>query len=594
MDLVVRLLSVGVQGFQSYREEQVVALDERVTFLAGRNNVGKSAFLRAMRVFVEAQEGATDDFKITFRWEAKTAELLSAFQGTGHDKAHVEGWSRQQPRTHTLAASYQAAGRGDGSIGIYSGGGLKLRRLALEEIDAVASDPREVDQKTVWEAPSADVVVPPAAWLSGVAIRLAGRVRYVAPRRVEQGPRSLQPLPDLEPDGRNLAEVLLTLRSNYVGTTFAAVRKAMRRAFPEIGDLTVWLDESQPGGIVGEPAITYRNAPSRLVPLRLCGSGVEQMLSLVVGILTAKDPCVFLIDEPQAYLHPHAERMLLELIDQHPPHQFIIATHSNFLLGARPLSQSRLFTTTRQGFTRVTSTADHSELLDAIGLTAADLWLPDFIIWVEGPSELAAFSLLLDELGGEARRSARLHQMPAPASAFTGTPARRGRALFDFCDEVCDALAPTLPTTVFVFDLDEKSTHQRSKIRKASRDRAVFLGVRELENLFLDASVITPVLNRELARSGLEHVDVESVDAALSKLLTDSKNKKLFPRDPTAGKESREVRGSAVLDELWWQFGKARYDKATHADALVREALQTKPSLVQPLKALLAKIVPSA
>ena len=52
------------------------------------------------------------------------------------------------------------------------------------------------------------------------------------------------------------------------------------------------------------------------------------MLALAVGVLTATEPQLFLIDEPQAYLHPAAERSMLSLLESHPQHQYIIATHS--------------------------------------------------------------------------------------------------------------------------------------------------------------------------------------------------------------------------------------------------------------------------
>jgi energy-coupling factor transporter ATP-binding protein EcfA2 len=65
-----------VQGFQSYWERQRVELDERITLLAGRNDVGKSALLRAMRVFVEPQEGDRPDARFVFRYGIAAEERL--------------------------------------------------------------------------------------------------------------------------------------------------------------------------------------------------------------------------------------------------------------------------------------------------------------------------------------------------------------------------------------------------------------------------------------------------------------------------------------------------------------------------------------
>jgi predicted ATPase len=119
---------------------------------------------------------------------------------------------------------------------------------------------------------------------------------------------------------------------------FRALTDFMVEAFPEIQALTVMPGAGSQTGML---ALNYEDIDDP-VPLEQCGTGVAQMLALATGILTAPGPRVFLIDEPQAYLHPHAERSLLRLLSQHPEHQYVIATHSNFLLSARPLSSARL------------------------------------------------------------------------------------------------------------------------------------------------------------------------------------------------------------------------------------------------------------
>src|SRR5260370_24023779 len=73
----MRLDQVLLRGFQSYGEEQVVDIDDHVTLLAGRNNVGKSAFLRALQLPVLRQEGVSDHFQITYRWAISAVDLSS-------------------------------------------------------------------------------------------------------------------------------------------------------------------------------------------------------------------------------------------------------------------------------------------------------------------------------------------------------------------------------------------------------------------------------------------------------------------------------------------------------------------------------------
>jgi energy-coupling factor transporter ATP-binding protein EcfA2 len=570
----MQLAAVSIQGFQSYRAPCTIEIDPHLTLLAGENNVGKSAFLRAMQVFLQEQEGATNEFRISFRWATSAAEL----QNLGLPDVELNAGAN----SGQILLTEHAAGRSDGRVGSQGGPHPLLARIQLSGLPSAAL---RQDNNWVWEEP--ETALFDARLLVPVAPTTGPVVRFVAPRRIQQGRRFLQTSSvRLEPDGANLTEVVNTLRANYSQTMFAEVQKAMRQCFPDIAELTVSIDEATSGGVNAEIAIIFKSDRSRHVPLRLCGSGVEQMLALIVGIVTARERSVFLIDEPQAFLHPHAERMLLQTIDKYRNHQYVIATHSNFLLGARPLSQSRLLTIKR-GATSVTAPADAKSIFSSLGLTAADLWLPDFVLWGEGPSEVAALSLIASELPEQSRRAFRIRQMPAPASAFTGTPSRQGRALFDFCDEVTSAVASNSPRTAFVFDLDEKSSQDRAELSRASGDRAFFLEVRELENLFLDAAVIAPVLNAVAEGAGITPSSVKEVDARLNRILRDTHDKQLYP----GGKGHSQVRGSAVLRRLWWDVAIAPYEKAAYADALTRSALENAPSALEPLRDVLRSVI---
>jgi energy-coupling factor transporter ATP-binding protein EcfA2 len=569
---VVRLSAVTIQGFQSYRNPCTVELDPHLTLLAGQNNVGKSAFLRAMQVFVGRQEGATNEFRLRFQWITSVAELESL--GLPEDALGADDGS-------SLLLVTEHESLSPGFVGSDGGPQPLLTRIELSGISAAT----RLGNDWAWNDP--DSAPFHVQYLTQIAPATGPAVKFIAPRRIQQGQRSLRPSGiQLAPDAANLTEVVFTLRANHSQTLFAEVQRAMRRCFPDLAELTVSIDEKEMSGVSGEVAVIYRSDRSRRVPLRLCGTGVEQMLALVVGIVTAREPCVFLIDEPQAFLHPHAERMLLDTIDRYRDHQYVVATHSNFLLGARPIAQSRLLSISR-GATHVAAPTDPDSVVSNLGLTAADLWLPDVVLWGEGSSEVAVLSLLKDELPGEARNAIRIREMPAPASAFSGSPSRQGRALFAFCDQVMNAAASKAPRMTFVFDLDEKTPEDRAALFRASRDRAVFLSVRELENLFLSADVLVPVLNHVLLAAERDPVSAGAVRAELRSVLRTKSDKKLYP----GGKDYADVRGSEVLRRLWWEFAAAPYEKPLYADALCRSALSVSPEILDPIRQILKQAI---
>src|SRR5436309_2616368 len=74
----MRLLSVKLNDFQSYRTVQQTTLGPDVTLLAGRNNVGKTALLRALRSPTDVQPGWGQNGLLELTWSLSSAELTPA------------------------------------------------------------------------------------------------------------------------------------------------------------------------------------------------------------------------------------------------------------------------------------------------------------------------------------------------------------------------------------------------------------------------------------------------------------------------------------------------------------------------------------
>jgi hypothetical protein len=482
-----RLLSYAVAGFESYESEQRVTIHPEITFLAGRNNVGKSAMLRALHAFAKQDPDvrARAGFRVTYRWSVPSSELAARL---GQHQERVARLLSPHPEC-TLRATFTSF---PFNVSLENHPGTQI---LIEELGATArsADPAQ-------PAPARPAVV---AWageeflpsnqgvadLIALATDAAAAVNYVGPRQVSRGRQMLYAQAQLEPDGRNLTQVLYHLSVNHPVTRFRRLIEVIKESFPEIETLGVQVPPDGSNQNQGEIVVHYSGRPDEPVPLRFCGSGVEQMLALTLGVLTASGPRIFLIDEPQAYLHPHAERSLLALFERHPQHQYLIATHSPLLLNSRPLDQSRLVTM-EGGQTVVVEPTAADELLDEIGIRAADLWLADQILWVEGPSDVGAFEALMErELSPSKRAATSVREMP-DSSRFSARSSKQATATYRFCSSVVSAISP-LPVAIrFLFDRDEKSPDVISAIKQSSGNRALFLPVRELENLLLDGDFL--------------------------------------------------------------------------------------------------------
>jgi predicted ATPase len=116
-------------------------------------------------------------------------------------------------------------------------------------------------------------------------------------------------------------------------------------------------------------SLVYGGAESDLTaPLQDCDTGIEQMFMIATAILTAKNPKLFLIDEPHAFLHPAAERYLLRLMQEHLEHQYVVATHSPVFLNSLPLHSTRLITISGAG-SQINSVQEATEILESGGNT---------------------------------------------------------------------------------------------------------------------------------------------------------------------------------------------------------------------------------
>jgi hypothetical protein len=570
--------AIALRGFQSYDEEQVITISPDVTLLAGRNNVGKSALLRALQVFSQPQHGAHADFRIALTWELPVDRILAAFPpASGNDQ--IRNWL-SSTQTHTFSAAFVRATDAEP----INPEQLFCERLELVEMDAIGHG--NIGSNIGWETGMFAGSATATGQLASLASQIASAVQYVAPRRIDQGLRILSPQPRLLPDGRNLSEVLLDLQLNQPTTRFRQLVDFMRTAFPEIETFTVRTDPNQQGQTAGEPHVIYEGREGS-VPLSLCGTGVEQMLALAVSVLTSPADQLFLIDEPQAYLHPHAERSLLALLERHDEHQYIVATHSGLLLNARPLHDIRVLTLV-DGATSAVTDSSPEAILSELGVAATDLWLRDRVLWVEGPSEAEIVGLMADrELDPAARAGLAVKPMPGSASRFSPRSPKQAEATYRFCRDVTSAISPLPVTMRFLFDSDEKGEDVKQQIVEASGERASFLPVRELENLFLDADLIATAVRERCELFDLDFPGNDAIERALEEVLTRTSDRRLFPEDPKGCDPRDVVRGSAALDSIFWEITTSRYEKVADGRAFAEIALRDKPTALDPLRAVL-------
>jgi hypothetical protein len=591
----MRLSKISLAGFRSFRNPEEIKFDPHLTILAGRNNVGKTASLLGLRLPMEVRPGVREDFQLEYTWAVTRDDLIRSIQFAAEPglfstvSSQIETKENHElrvllklPTDAGRLPDVEGSGGTNGAIGSFQ----------VHEVEVVATSLKAIygrirgfspPSPTMWWAPGTGIGGGNArvVELMQVVGRALQQFFYLQPRRIGSETMRFEPTLDVAPDGSNLTNVIGTIYNNDRLGSFKALEDFTRAAFRDVNRIDVLMTPGPQATI----NLVFGGPNGLVVPLEYCGTGIEQMLVLGSAVLTSTTDRVFLLDEPHAFLHPDAERSLIRFLDEHSRHQYIVATHSGVFLNAYPLSHARLVTLTEQG-TRVADVAEASEILTEVGITAADLWSNDAILWVEGPSEQAIVERLLRAEPGMRDVSVRVTPMPDSVRAAARS-LKTAQGVVGFCAAVLAAVTPVKVQSVFLFDADEKTEELKQRIMDATDRRARFLGVRELENLFLNAPALQEAISARCAEVGRPSPTSEELQQELNDLVAQSKDSELYRREPEERPDAERVVGSAVLRRLYWKWVQAEYDKVADGRRLVESVIRLGPDRLEPIMRVL-------
>ncbi len=134
-------------------------------------------------------------------------------------------------------------------------------------------------------------------------------------------------------DGGEVASVLFTLKNGTKKDSkkFNKIQKEFTSLFPNLSLDVRWSDNNM-------PLIFIEKIPlDRQVPIENVGAGIGEMIILLTLLTEAKGLLVGL-DLPEMQFHPHAQRLLLKVLEKHSVNnQIIVVTHSPTLLNPKKL-----------------------------------------------------------------------------------------------------------------------------------------------------------------------------------------------------------------------------------------------------------------
>ena len=318
----------------------------------------------------------------------------------------------------------------------------------------------------------------------------------------------------------NLPAVLDTLKGER-GSVFERLIEHMRDIFPSFGNMSI--RPSPDNTHIIEILIWPEAGMQRgqlAFSLAASGTGLAQVLSILTAVMTL-DHCVILIDEINSFLHPAATKALLRILTtRYAQHQYIISTHAAEVIS---FAESKAtFVVKKTGYISSISNVNLADqkafrnIAGLLGISMADVFSADTILWVEGPTEELCFSYLYTQLFGFLPRGF------AILSVTTGdffAKKRDKKLIFEIYSKLSSATNPLMVKTAFSFDREKLNQVDREDMIRESKGLMHFLPRRHIECYALHVGALCAFVNDNdtMRETQVSESDVETCIINLAK-----------------------------------------------------------------------------
>ena len=605
----MKLLGVEFSDFACF-DRQFVPIRPGVNLLVGKNNAGKTALLRGLGALVGIPVG-NDSQQLSPpaelagyirrpQKEAFVLEVLYRIEDTDRyyiDGAPEEWWAQVLQRG---TARWKFAAHPNVNIlqflecrldfpptqsGITTGVALNT------EAANAGYGPLKYPEMTRLRHGALGEQIPHSSlllWSFGkgttqtVPLEQLRNVRLTRPHRAALEYQNMATQRVLREDGSNLAPFLQTLQG-LDRPTFDVIERLLIKVFPEFKRI-----DPTPGENNVVTIQFTRSQGGQRVTLANCGTGVEQILCLAAFVATTTKPGIILLDEPHSYLHPYAERALVQFLSEHPEHYYVISTHSAVLMNSVDADRITNISPPGQPFKETPDAPRTAPILRDLGYRNSDALFADRLIIVEGDSDSVILPILLGKSVGVPEFDLSTTQFPFLGGVGDGAKVLQ-TAILRYEQLLCSLGRSDMPR-IYVFDGDKKPEDENllkgtKNLATGEHIKSAFLPRLELENYLLVPEAVSEAINEELEFQGeAQRCTKDEISSSIAKHL-ESDDAKLFPKGKEGDDPAKKVKASTLLSRIYDTYS-LRYHKEQSGRLIAQHMTKENQRLLQELVAL--------
>lgn len=303
--------------------------------------------------------------------------------------------------------------------------------------------------------------------------------------------------------------------------------------------------------------------PEERIPREIfwAGFGFQVWCQMLTYIIRGRDSAIFLIDEPDIYLHSDLQRQLLGILRSLGP-DILIATHSTEIITEAESDDLLIVSKRVKSAKRIRNPSELQKVFQVLGSnlnpTLTQLAKTKRALFVEG-KDFQVFSHFAKKLG-KMRVANRSDFAVVPVEGFNPTKVK------DFAEGIKITLGAPISSAV-IFDRDYRSNDECKLIQTKLEGHCVFARIhsrKEIENFLLNPAVLHRAIEKRLEeqkkRTGERKNFTEDIPSLLEHL-TSPMRRRIQARYLERRRTFEKLHDSSIADETITERLMTEYDE---------------------------------